>query len=351
KNAVAYKRVVNGESLEGLYTTKILEKEMSKAGQNVVDKKAAKAEAIKETLETNVGKMPIFNLIRNLRNILINTPDQVDLVCEIINNREKIIKSRMLPFRFASAYEEVEKIKTSSDVVFENKTKTKILTALENAINLSCENIPKLVGNTAILIDHSGSMTGGSGSSAVSTFSNVTTSKIANLFGCMLMQTQDNVYMGLFGDTLIRVDDIDRTKGILKTHTEVHTKGTGVGGGSEHGLFLFFADIVKHRVRVDNVVIFSDMVIGSNSWYGQGSVDGHSTNSGSFNKLLIEFKAINPQSTIISVNLRQTDGSTVFNKEHGVTQISGWSEKIFDTLNGLSKGYDEIIKEIEAIKL
>ncbi len=346
-NSEAYKRLMNGESLEGLYTTKILEKEMSKAGQTATDKSAAKTKAITETLTNNEGKMPIFNLIRNLRNILESAVDQVDNVVETMTNRDKIVKSRLLPFRFVSAYTEVEKL-TSVD----RAAKTKVLNALETAISLSCENIPKLVGNTAILIDHSGSMRGGTGgTSKVSAFSNVTSSVIANLFGCMLMQTQDNVYMGLFGDKLIRVDDIDREKGILASHMNIHDLGRNCGGSSEHGLFEFFADVVKHRVRVDNVIIFSDMVIGSNSWYGRGTTEGYRTNSGSFNTLFSEFKAMNPLANVVSVDLHQTKGTTVFNKALGVTQVAGWSDKIFDTLNGMSKGYDEIISEINAIEL
>jgi len=344
-NTEAYRRLMHGESLDGLYTTKILEKEMSKAGQGATNKKTAKSAAITETLETNASKMPIFNLVRNLRNILENTPEQVDLVVETMTNPAKIMKSRMLPFRFASAYQEVDKLATS-------EAKTKILNALEVAINYACENIPKLVGTTAILIDHSGSMRGSNErSGGISAFSKVTSSSIANLFGCMLMQTQDNVYMGLFGDKLVRVNNIDRTKGVLKTHGEVHAKGSQCGLSSEHGLYEFFGDVVKHKVRVDNVVIFSDMVIGSNSWYGRGTAHGFSTNGGSFNRLLEQFKIVNPMANIVSVDLRQTEGTTVFNKKIGVTQVAGWSEKIFDTLGGLSKGYEDIIKEIEAIKL
>jgi hypothetical protein len=348
KNAEAFKRLRDGMPLDDLYTSKILEKEMSKAGQSKENKKEAKATAIRETLTANESKSPIFNLIRNLRNILESTPDMIDDVVANITNRNKILKSRMLPFRFATAYEEVEKL---NDV--DTNAKTKVLDALETAINYSCENIPELFGNTAILIDHSGSMRGGngSGSSKVSAFSDVTTSVIANLFGVMLMQSQDNVYMGLFGDRLVTVKDIDRSKGVLKTHKEVHKLGSKCGLGSEHGLFEFFADTVRHRVRVDNVIIFSDMVIGSNSWYGRGSIGDIRTGSGSFNSLFKRFKEINPLANVVSVNLHDTKGTTVFNKELGVTQVSGWSEKIFDVLKNMSKGYEDIIAEIEAIKL
>lgn len=360
KNEEAYKRLWNGEPLDDLYTTKILEKEKSKAGQKAktaIERQEVKSEAIRETIDTNLHDMPMMNLLRNLKSIVENTPDKVGIACDILTNKEKIRRSRLLPFRFASAYEQVSQLDrpVKSKVTFEKGSYgvENVLSALNQAIITSCENIPKLKGNTAILIDHSGSMRGDSGGSgSISAFSSVTSAIIANLFGCMLMQTQDNVFMGLFGDTLIRVDNIDRSKGILENNQKTHALGRKCGLGSEHGLFEFFVDVVENGIRVDNVVIFSDQVIGSNAWYGKrGSIGRYSVRSRSFDDLFRDFRKINPICNVVSVDIRQTQGTTVFNKNLGVTQVAGWSEKIFDVLESMSKGYADIIKEIEAIKI
>lgn len=112
KNAEAYKRLVNGESLAGLYKSKVLEKEMTKAGQTTKDatqeeKMEAKREAITAVLD-NVKGMPVMNLLRNLRNILLYAPDKVNDACEQLTIKDKIMNSRLLPFRFATAYSEIE---------------------------------------------------------------------------------------------------------------------------------------------------------------------------------------------------------------------------------------------------
>ena len=39
---------------------------------------------------------------------LKNLPDQIDEVCRQLTIEEKVLNSKMLPFRFASAYKEVE---------------------------------------------------------------------------------------------------------------------------------------------------------------------------------------------------------------------------------------------------
>lgn len=362
-NAEAYKRLMEGKSLEGLYSTKILDREKSKAGQTAntgTEKQIAKEEAIRDTLSSNEMKNPVMNTLRNLVSVIDNTPDQVDIVCEILTNPAKIMNSRLLPFRFASAYAEVEKIKeysSGSIVKFEKGSKdehvAKVLDALEQAMNISCHNIPKLPGNTAILIDHSGSMRGDSGGhSKVSMFSKTTSSVIANLFGSMLMQTQDNVFMGLFGDKLIRVDNLNREKGILATAKSTHEIGGDCGGSSEQGIYTFFKDVVKNKIPITNVIIFSDMVLGENvSWYGRGTEGGYLTRSGSFGRLFKDFRKVNPNANVISVDIRQTKGTSVFSKSMGVTQVAGWSDKMFDFIGGATRGYADIIKEIEAIKL
>ena len=373
KNIEAYKLLMTakGKGLDALYGSKILEKEMSKAGQAVkgvtrtkkeVD--TAKKEAIEETLG-NVKGMPIFNLIRNLRNIMLYAPDSVGEAIKQLTNPETISKSRLLPFRFLSAYIEVNKMShdlkagASSTIVFEdekqsrtasvsefNDSKKLVLKALEVAVELACVNIPDLEGRVAILIDHSGSMRGdGGGSSLVSALSRTKSSDIANVFASMLLTKQPSVYVGLFGDRLIQYK-VDRSMGILEMSKDMHRKGSMCGGGTEHGVYDFFEEIVASKVPVDNIIVFSDMVIGERcSWYGMTTIRGQ----GRFQEVFKSFRKQFPATKVVSVNIHQTEGTTVFNKNFGVTQVAGWSEKIFDVIADGSVGYKSIIEEIEKI--
>lgn len=372
KNAEAFKRLVNGESLEGLYETKILEKEMTKAGQltkNATEdeKKEAKHEAISEVLD-NVKGMPIMNLIRNLRNIILYAPDKVEDACAQLRIKDKILNSRLLPFRFATAYAEVEKMtwgkpNTDTAITFEsdkaegeltnaqfNSLKRSVLDALEDAIQYSVENIPELEGNVAILVDHSGSCRGDAGgSSAVSAFSKTSTAMIGNLFGSMMAYRQKNVYIGLFGDKLIDVP-MDRNMKMLDFNKMSFEKGACCGPCTEAGIYDFMRKCVDEKKKVDNVVVFSDCQIGNNTyeftpWYGDKSSDlgGH------FHELFKEFKKLNPMCNWIVVNLRQSGGTSVFDKSMRILNISGWSDKIFDTIKSQCRGWDVVIKEIESV--
>lgn len=370
KNAKAFEYLMNGKSLSSLYTNKILEKELTKAGQKaktVEEKEIAKEEAITTVLE-NVGGMPIFNLLRNLRNILLYAPGQVDEACRQLRIENKILNSKLLPFRFATAYEEIENMgyeekKPSTSIMFESdktqnkvsyteffELKTKILDAIEDAMQISCKNIPVLEGNTAILVDHSGSVRGdGGGHSRVSAFSKTTRAMIGNLFGSMMAYAQDDVYIGLFGDKLINVP-VDRSMKMLDFNKMSYDMGAKCGGSTEHGIYTFFRNAIAEKKKIDNIIVFSDCQIGPNGhtpWYGTSVLE----RSASFQDLIKEFKKINPMCNIVVVNINQTKGNSVFHETQRILNIAGWSSNIFDLLTSKLKGFKAMIEEIEKIEI
>ena len=384
KNAEAYKRLIEGKSLADLYSSKILEKEMTKAGQKTKDMtEKDKVEAKKEAITTvidNVKGMPVMNLLRNLRNILLYAPDKVTEACEQLTIKDKIMNSRLLPFRFATAYSEIEKMSysteissTKSSIQFEDekssslcsenefrRNKEMVLNAIEKALEISCLNIPKLEGNVAILVDDSGSMRGDAGgSSRVSAFSKTSTSMIAHLFASMVMYRQDNIYLGLFGDKLINVP-VKRDMRLLDYTKWTFEKGGECGGATETGIYDFIRQVVKEKKKIDNVIVFSDCQIGSihtkgyyggytefTAWYGHNSSD----RGKHFHELFKEFRNINPNANFIVVNLRQSGSTSVFDKSQRILNIAGWSDKIFDVITSQCKGWDAMIKEIESIEI
>ena len=372
RNQQAYHNLVNGESLAGLYASKVLEKEMTKAGQktqgkSVQEKEAAKKEAIENVL-SNVKGMPIMNLLRNLRNIILYAPKSVDDACAQLTNETAVLNSRLLPFRFATAYEEIEKMsfsdkKSDTSIAFEEdynnqtitatefaKLKEKVLNAIEDALQISCQNIPELEGNTAILIDHSGSVRGDSGgSSRVSAFSKTTSAMIGNLFGSMMAYRQKNVYIGLFGDRLIPVK-VDRSQRLLDFNKKSFDKGANCGGGTEQGIYDFFRQAIREKKKIDNIIVFSDCQIGSSgstSWYGTSGTERSAT----FQDLIKQFRKINPLCNIIVVDIHNTRGNNVFYKPERVLNIAGWSANIFDVIKSNTTGFGAILKEIEAIEI
>ncbi|MBC6456383.1 TROVE domain-containing protein [Actinomadura sp. HBU206391] len=96
--------------------------------------------------ESIVPSMGIFALVRNLRNF-----DEAEVSDEVaaqvaakLTDRAVIAKSRMLPFRFLSAHRAAPSLRWAWP--------------LEQALNHSLDNVPRLPGRTLVLVDRSPSM-------------------------------------------------------------------------------------------------------------------------------------------------------------------------------------------------
>jgi len=98
-------------------------------------------------------KMGYMALLRNLNNIIkYKLPDEVkEHVAKRIADHEQVKRSKQLPFRFLTAYDNVKGERIFTD-------------AISQAMDYALDNVPKLSGKTLIAIDSSGSMMGGWGS-------------------------------------------------------------------------------------------------------------------------------------------------------------------------------------------
>jgi len=120
-----------------------------------VEKQQAKALLWEELMES--GKIGYMATLRNLRNICLQgTAKALELALNLITNETQVKKSKQLPFRYLSAYSEIEKIDEKSLVFPEKKARiADILKAIEKAVSYSIDNLPNLEGRTLILTDNS----------------------------------------------------------------------------------------------------------------------------------------------------------------------------------------------------
>jgi hypothetical protein len=146
------------------------------AGQGKMDARA---------WEAVIPSMGIFALLRNLRNFdQAGISDAVaDQVRAKLKDPEVIAKSKLMPFRFLSAYQAVKSENWGRE--------------LETALNLSMANVPFLYGRTLILVDRSGSMfTPASGS-----LSDMSRADVAALFAMAVGRRAEYADVVQFGST------------------------------------------------------------------------------------------------------------------------------------------------------
>jgi hypothetical protein len=203
-----------------------------------------------EAWETIIPSMGYMALLRNLRNFEkagISDKSRA-YVIKKLTDPEEVARSRQFPFRFYSAFKNTESLHYAS--------------AIEQALDLSVQNIPSLKGKTLVLVDLSGSM-----DSPISAKSKVTNSQVGALFGAALAARTGEVTLVGFGTTSKEVH-IPKGTSVLKLTDSVHN--AGVGHGTET-----FPAIQKHYDGHKRIVIFTDQQSFGPRAYNYGSAGSH----------------------------------------------------------------------------
>ena len=212
----------------------------------------------KEILETiKLGHMA---LLRNLRGIFTEIADRDFCVKVLEDLKAGVLSGKQFPFRYYSAYKAVE----NSSMNF----KPLVLDALEECIDISLNNMPKLSGKTITLSDNSGS----AWRTIPTEYGSVTIAEIDNLSAVITAMLSDEGYVGVFGDKL-EVILIKKRDGVLSQMKLVTEKGSRVGRGTENGIWLFWDKAIREKEHWDNVFIYSDMQAGHGGLYGINAFD------------------------------------------------------------------------------
>lgn len=301
KNKEAINALVKGE----LKSFDTWESELTKAGQvaeNDEQKEDLKKEAWTKLVKEK--KIGYFALLRNLRNIIEQAPEIVPEAIETLVNEKLIKKSLVLPFRFTTAYEEIQKLNYGSVV-------RTVLVALNKAIDISVSNVPKFDGDTLVVLDCSGSMSG-------------KPAQIGSLFSAVLVKASNADFMTFSDNAQYRnLNPMD------STITLANSVRFSSGGTNFHSIF--------HRAnkKYDRIIILSDM---------QGWI-GHDCPTKAFN----EYKNITKANPFIYSFDLNSYGSLQF-PEQNVFALAGFSEKIFDVMKLLETDKKALINEIKKIE-
>jgi hypothetical protein len=256
------------------------------------------------------GKVGYMALLRNLRNILTARPNNVDKVLDTIQNPEAVKRSKQLPFRFLSAYREVANIAGS-----------RVFDALENAVETSIDNMPKLPGTTVIAVDTSGSMC-----STLSGNSKVKCGEVAMLLGLIANKICDNSIFYTF-NTQIKKYAVSQRTGILDTVVN----HCSCGGGTI--MRLPFLEMITDNIKTDRIIILSDNEC--NDPYG-----------GTVQELADRYrKKANNDLWVHAIDLQGYGTQQFCGPKTNI--IAGWSEKVFQFILLAEQGEGGLEKTIE----
>jgi hypothetical protein len=292
-------------------------------------------------------KLPHMALLRNLRNIFKELDEDTDreLASEVLNNLVAGVKGgKQFPFRYYQAYNQ---IKINKDVKF----KTLILDKLEECIDISIENMPKLKGKTICLSDNSGSAWG----TFNSEYGTMTIAEIDNLSSVITCMCSDEGYVGAFGDELIETP-ITKRNGALSQAQEISSHAKyNVGSSTENGIWLFFQNAIDKKIKYDNIFIYSDMQAGHAGLYGKGNSyivgDENFAVKGDWQKYIDVLKLIrkyretvNPKVNVFSVQTAGYNNVLIPEYLYRGALLYGWTGKEPIFASELVKQWDELEK-------
>lgn len=268
-------------------------------------------EVWEELIEENlIGYMAA---LRNLRNMINVGPANIQKIYDKLSNKEEVLKSKQLPFRFLSAYENLPSGATS-----------KVRDVLEDACEYSIENLPKIPGKTVIAIDVSGSMNW-----SFSNKSDTTCAQLALMLGLMANKLCEEAIVYVFDDK-IRELQVSHRSGII--HDALNT--TVNGGGTD--LTLPLRRMINNNIVADRLIILSDNEINS-SWRG-------------FTKTCQSYadqyrKKVNPDLWLHAIDLQGYGTQQFIGAKTNI--IAGWSERVLEFITLAEQGIDSQVERIE----
>lgn len=270
-------------------------------------------------------EVPHMALLRNLRGIFseINDAKVAKEVTEKL--KSGVLNGKQFPFRYWSAYKAIQK---ESGV----NHKGILMDALEECMDISVANMPKLSGKTICLSDNSGSAWGTLNSEYGSTH----VAEIANLSSLITGKQSDEGEIGLFGDRLV-VQPVSKRNGLLKQLEDAcaeERKWGKIGGGTENGIWLFFDDAIKKKKHYDNIFIYSDMQAGHGGLYGVNPSEykefTHANSPRHIDVLALVSKyrqVVNPKVNVFSIQVAGYNNSVLPENLYRGAILAGWTGK------------------------
>lgn len=306
-------------SIEKLVNDKLrnehtFEAKISEAGQK--SSKTTKQEAWSDIVKS--GRLGYFALLKNLRNIVQEAPEVIDEACSQLTNAKKIRNSLVLPFRLLTAADEVSKL--------QGPEAKKALIALNQAMDISVENIPRFDGETLVAVDKSGSMQS-------------TTIVHASLFAAMVVKS-NGADVILWDDHAqhLTLNPMDST---LTLATQIQQTAVQRMGGTD-----IAAPFLAAKRKYNRILLLTD----NQSWMQShtGYYWGAPTMTGP--QALAQYKKTTGADPFVYNWDLQGYGTLQF-PERNTATLAGWSDKVFDIMKMVETDKRALIKQIASIEL
>lgn len=275
----------------------------------------------KETLLKQSWHTVRMNLNTAKRHGVFNDTDATLKIADILSDKKAILRSKAMPYQiFAAA------------INTKNEIPVSIFNALQDALDVSLENVPKLNGKVVVCVDTSGSMSSSiTGYGEKTPPSMVRCVDVAALIASAILRKNPDTTIIPF-DTRVHTLNLNGRDSVL-TNANI-LAGYG-GGGTNMGCAT--KEILKRKINPDTIIYVSD----NQSWVASGSNTESTEVLNDFNKI----RSANKNAKMICINL-QPYGTTQSPNSANILNIGGWSDTVFNVIGNFVNNKGSFIEEI-----
>jgi len=244
---------------------------------------------------------------------------------EKLQDAEAIHRSRVFPYQILQAYLSTENLPNL------------IQQALQVAMEVAVENVPKFEGNIVVGLDVSGSMHSAiTGSRAVS--SKTTCLQVAALISAVILRKNQETKIIPFSDSIpkVRLNPLDSVTTIANVLSKLPSGGTNCA--------LPLASVANEGQKVDAFVLVSD----NESWINSPSYYNYYRTNAMDEWLRIKKK--NPKAKLINIDLTPNT-TTQLHSQSDILNIGGFSDNVFEVVRSFLNDDTKWIDAVKAIEV
>lgn len=262
----------------------------------------------KSQAETGSWTITRMNLNNFAKYGVFDDPKMVDLVSSRLVDKKSILDAKAYPYQLMMAY-------SASDATVPMKVRN----ALQDAMEIALENVPKFNGKTVVCVDTSGSMSSPVTGNRGTATSSVTCIQVAALFAAAILRKNPEAVILPFDTSVHSASSLNPRDSVMTNASKLQRFG---GGGTDCGAALRHVNNLKQNF--DNVIFISD----NESWAGGYS---YSRGTGLMNEWLTFLKK-NKDAKLVCIDLTPSRTSQV-DSNSNILQVGGFGDQVFDVVN------------------
>lgn len=271
--------------------------------------------------------MARMNINTFARHGVLKNNNVVTKLASTLSDADTVRRVKVFPYQLLMAYKAIE----HTDVPIQIKE------ALQDALDVSVENVPAFAGDVHVGVDTSGSMSWSATGDRGSATSVCKCVDVASLIASMILRTNKRATLYPF-DTRLHASNLNPRDSVLTNATKLSEFG---GGGTDCSVPL--KEINAKKKNVDVYVCVSD----NESWVD----DGYRGTNVAHEWAIVRKRC--PKAKMVNINLQHSDSVQILD-DKGIINIGGFSNAIYDIISEwLENGYvaDGWVKHIENISI